>query len=260
MFAALSPRDARAAALPARRADQARGPRARAPSTGCRSPTKPDSQDLCFLAGTGRERFLARHGGLRERPGDLVDRPGAVLGAPPRPPPLHGRPAPRARRSRRAEPLYVLRTDAHAQHGHRRPARRRSPPTRVALRGVRLHRAGRPRSTRVRLRYHARRRARAASTATPSCLGEPFSAPRRARRPCCCAGTSWSDVRRSRRVTSDEIRETYLSFFEQRDHKRLPSRVAGPGRVRPVGAAHHRGDAPAQALLPGPARRRRTTG
>src|SRR3954462_14448168 len=41
---------------------------------------KPDSQDLCFLAGTGRERFLARHGGLRERPGDVVDRAGRVLG------------------------------------------------------------------------------------------------------------------------------------------------------------------------------------
>ena len=29
---------------------------------------KPESQDLCFLAGTGRERFLERHGGRRTRP------------------------------------------------------------------------------------------------------------------------------------------------------------------------------------------------
>ena len=34
---------------------------------------KPDSQDLCFLAGTGRATFLARHGGMRRRPGDIVD-------------------------------------------------------------------------------------------------------------------------------------------------------------------------------------------
>ena len=30
---------------------------------------KPDSQDLCFLAGAGRDAFLARHGALGERPG-----------------------------------------------------------------------------------------------------------------------------------------------------------------------------------------------
>jgi tRNA-uridine 2-sulfurtransferase len=41
---------------------------------------KRESQDLCFLAGTGRERFLARHGGEPERPGDIVDRRGRVLG------------------------------------------------------------------------------------------------------------------------------------------------------------------------------------
>src|SRR5437763_12861135 len=40
----------------------------------------PDSQDLCFLAGTGRAAFLARHGDLGERPGPLVDREGATLG------------------------------------------------------------------------------------------------------------------------------------------------------------------------------------
>ena len=37
---------------------------------------KRESQDLCFLAGTRRERFLARHGGLRERPGEVVDTAG----------------------------------------------------------------------------------------------------------------------------------------------------------------------------------------
>ena len=38
---------------------------------------KRDSQDLCFLAGTGREAFLERHGGMRRRPGPVRD-PGAA--------------------------------------------------------------------------------------------------------------------------------------------------------------------------------------
>ncbi|WP_051471961.1 tRNA 2-thiouridine(34) synthase MnmA [Patulibacter minatonensis] len=33
----------------------------------------PDSQDLCFLAGTGRSAFLERHGGLVDRPGPILD-------------------------------------------------------------------------------------------------------------------------------------------------------------------------------------------
>ncbi len=41
---------------------------------------KPDSQDLCFLAGTGRTAFLVRHGGQRPRPGPIVDRAGRRLG------------------------------------------------------------------------------------------------------------------------------------------------------------------------------------
>jgi tRNA-specific 2-thiouridylase len=39
-----------------------------------------ESQDLCFLAGTGKSAFLARHGGVRERPGAIVDGAGRTLG------------------------------------------------------------------------------------------------------------------------------------------------------------------------------------
>jgi tRNA-specific 2-thiouridylase len=39
-----------------------------------------ESQDLCFLAGTGKSAFLSRHGGVRERPGAIVDRFGATVG------------------------------------------------------------------------------------------------------------------------------------------------------------------------------------
>ncbi len=41
---------------------------------------KPDSQDLCFLAGTRQGDFLQRHGGLGVRPGLIVDEQGLVLG------------------------------------------------------------------------------------------------------------------------------------------------------------------------------------
>ena len=42
---------------------------------------KADSQDLCFMAGTTRARFLARHGGLGDEPGEIVGADGARLGA-----------------------------------------------------------------------------------------------------------------------------------------------------------------------------------
>ncbi|MGK2966848.1 MAG: tRNA methyl transferase PRC-barrel domain-containing protein, partial [Tepidiformaceae bacterium] len=41
---------------------------------------KPESQDLCFLAGQNKRDFLERHGGLRERPGRVVNRRGDTLG------------------------------------------------------------------------------------------------------------------------------------------------------------------------------------
>src|SRR5205809_5086020 len=34
---------------------------------------KRESQDLCFLSGEGKRSFLARHAGLGERPGEVVD-------------------------------------------------------------------------------------------------------------------------------------------------------------------------------------------
>jgi tRNA-uridine 2-sulfurtransferase len=54
--------------------------RALAREAGLPVAEKRESQDLCFLAGTNRGRFLARHGGLAERPGEVVDSAGRVLG------------------------------------------------------------------------------------------------------------------------------------------------------------------------------------
>ncbi len=39
-----------------------------------------DSQDLCFLAGTGQERFLLRHADIGRRPGPITDQQGVQLG------------------------------------------------------------------------------------------------------------------------------------------------------------------------------------
>lgn len=41
---------------------------------------RPESQDLCFLAGTGKRAFLERHGGLADAPGPIVTQHGEVIG------------------------------------------------------------------------------------------------------------------------------------------------------------------------------------
>src|SRR3954453_2983986 len=90
--------------------------RALAAEAGLPVAGKADSQDLCFLAGTGRREFLARHGGLRERPGRLVDRAGRTVGR-------HRGHADFTVGQRRGigvgggEPLYVLAKDPSANTG-----------------------------------------------------------------------------------------------------------------------------------------------
>jgi tRNA-uridine 2-sulfurtransferase len=114
---------------------------------------KADSQDLCFLAGTNRARFLERHGALGERPGTIVDRGGAVLGT-------HlgqHRFTVGQRRGigiSRGEPVYVVDKDPSTERVTVGPlaALRTS---RVAVRGARLHRSG-ARVDRVKLRYRSR--------------------------------------------------------------------------------------------------------
>lgn len=113
---------------------------------------KPDSQDLCFLAGTDRASFLRRHGGAPEQEGDLVDSRGAVLGHHPG----HQRYTVGQRRGigvAAPEPLYVLSTDAASNRvvvGPRADLRS----DRVAVRGARLFRDGAC-VDRVKLRYRS---------------------------------------------------------------------------------------------------------
>ena len=137
-----------------------------------------ESQDLCFLAGQGKREFLRRHGGLGERPGDVVDRRGRRLGS-------HGGHHNFTVGQRRGlgvaggEPLYVLGTDAATNRvtvGPRDRARHpaRPPPRRDASTATRRG------STAVRLRYHSptrrvpRRARRPAPTASATvALDEP---------------------------------------------------------------------------------------
>lgn len=115
--------------------------------------SKADSQDLCFLAGTSRAAFLAKHGGVRERPGEIVDAAGRVIG---RHRGHHGFTVGQRRGLGVAsnEPLYVLGTDARTNRviaGTRDELRT----TRVAVRGARLFREG-ARVDRVKLRYRTK--------------------------------------------------------------------------------------------------------
>ena len=115
MLAALAPRLARPAALPARRpADQARRSARSRARPACRSRARPTRRTSASSPARAARAFLARHGGLRERPGDIVDRAGRRLGR-------HRGHHHFTVGQRRGlgiggedEPLYVLATDARA--------------------------------------------------------------------------------------------------------------------------------------------------
>ncbi|MGZ4294477.1 MAG: tRNA 2-thiouridine(34) synthase MnmA [Solirubrobacteraceae bacterium] len=114
---------------------------------------KLDSQDLCFLAGTSRARFMERHGSVGARAGEIVTSTGSVLGR-------HDGQHRFTVGQRRgiglhsSEPLYVLNKDGASGRvtvGTREELRT----DRVAIRAARLHRTG-DRVNRVKLRYRQR--------------------------------------------------------------------------------------------------------
>lgn len=114
---------------------------------------KPESQDLCFLAGQGKAKFLRRQGGLHDREGAVLDRTGHRIG--------HHRGHHNFTVGQRrgigvsaSEPLYVLATDANANTitvGTREDTEARS----VRIRDAVLHRDGGSIDA-VRLRYRSR--------------------------------------------------------------------------------------------------------
>jgi tRNA-specific 2-thiouridylase len=126
--------------------------RALAEEAGLPVARKPDSQDLCFLAGTGQREFLARHGGLRERPGRIVDRAGATVG---RHRGQHGYTVGQRRGLGvgGGEPRYVLAKDARENTVTVGPRSALATET-VRVRDVRLHR-GEDAVEAVKVRYRS---------------------------------------------------------------------------------------------------------
>ncbi len=114
--------------------------------------SKKESQDLCFLAGTGKRAFLAKHAALRDAPGDVVDAAGTPVGRHPG----HRNFTVGQRKGigvAAAQPLYVLATDANRNTvtvGAREQLRTHT----VPVRDVVLHRPP-DEVDRVKLRYRS---------------------------------------------------------------------------------------------------------
>jgi tRNA-specific 2-thiouridylase len=113
---------------------------------------KPESQDLCFLSGQDKSRFLRRHGGLREREGAIVDGAGRRIG---RHRGHHNFTVGQRRGIGVSAPeaLYVVATDART-NTVTVGTRRELAATRVRIRDAVLHRPS-ERVDGVRLRYRS---------------------------------------------------------------------------------------------------------
>lgn len=114
---------------------------------------KVDSQDLCFLAGTSRARFMERHGAIASTPGEIVTTAGNVLG---RHDGQHRFTVGQRRglNIHSTEPLFVI--DKDSGNGRVTVGTRAELQTdHVAIRAARLHRDG-SRVNRVKLRYRQR--------------------------------------------------------------------------------------------------------
>ena len=127
--------------------------RALAAEAGLPVASKKESQDLCFLAGTGKAAFLAKHGAQGDRPGDLVDAAGRRVGTHRG----HHRFTVGQRKGLRLgapEPLYVLAKDGAANTVTVGP-REALATTDVRVRDVILHRPEADVDA-VKLRYRTR--------------------------------------------------------------------------------------------------------
>jgi tRNA-specific 2-thiouridylase len=128
--------------------------RAIAERAGLAVARRPDSQDLCFLAGTRQRTFLERHGGLTRRPGPIVTRTGDLLGE-------HDGAHIYTVGQRHglgvaaAQPIYVLETDTRSNTVVVGPREELLSPE-IPVREMTLHRPGGTVDA-VRVRAHGRR-------------------------------------------------------------------------------------------------------
>jgi tRNA-uridine 2-sulfurtransferase len=128
--------------------------RERAAAAGLAVARRPDSQDLCFLAGTRHAAFLARHGGIEPQPGAILDIEGRRLGD-------HAGVHTVTVGQRRGlglsggDPLFVIDTDPVVNTVTVGP-RERLLCERVSVRDVTLHRSGAIVDS-VKVRYRGRR-------------------------------------------------------------------------------------------------------
>src|SRR3954447_21360277 len=150
--------------------------------------------------------------------------------APPRPPSLHRRAAPRDRDRRRGRAALCAADRPAREHGDGRAedgARHDDGPAprRPGARGRDARGRGQAALPSARDTLHAARRHAHAGRAGPRRRAGPDRVPAaRGRR---------RGMRHNRRVTSDEIRETFLSFFEAREHRRLASASLVPATLDP---------------------------
>jgi tRNA-specific 2-thiouridylase len=133
--------------------------RAHAERAGLPVAHRRDSQDLCFLAGTRRTDFLARHGGLGAHAGPILDRDGHLLGEHAG---IHTVTVGQRRGlgsgpglDRAGEPLYVLETD-RASNTVTVGLREQLLTSVLRVRDVTLHRHG-ERVDAIKVRYRSTR-------------------------------------------------------------------------------------------------------
>ena len=225
--------------------------------------SKAESQDLCFLAGTGKAAFLARHARARRPPGGdrrprrhacsarhrgahhftVGQRKGLGVAAP--------------------EPLYVLATDAGFEPRRGRAARGARHDARSRLRGARLHRAA-AEVDRVKLRY--RSRAVPCRVAAEHGRGrvelellEPVDGAAPGQTACLLRGdvvVGWGTIAAPRlRCHGDDHRRDprALPVLLRGARPQAPALVpADPARQRHLDAADHRRHAAAQAVAERP--------
>ena len=211
MLAALRRDVARAAALPARRAHEGRSVRALAEQAGlavaAQARVARISASSPAPAASASSRATAACG---ERPGDIVDRGGRVLG---RHRGHHGYTVGQRKGLGIAAPRAALRARDRRprEHRHRRQPRGARDEHRARARRCACTTARSPTPSSCAT---TRPRCAAAWTAIRSTSTSRSTARRPGRRRSSCAGTRSSDAPQSPRDETDEIRETFLRYFE----------------------------------------------